>query len=186
MGSEQRRGSSNWIGEPFRHALRRWSTAEFAETHPPTHILSAVGEHSLPRIDKERSRERVPSVMSLLPHCDSVNRLPQRKRCRTAKCGKCHKPLFTVNPSPQTTMEPSSGTHPGRRRFWADWCGPATPWRWPTPKWRPRSTPDALPEGGHRGRNLARSEISDRSVPTLIVYRKKRSSDSGGAWTPAR
>ena len=33
------------------------------------------------------------------PHCDSVNRIPGDKDALQAKCGRCHKPLFTGGPT---------------------------------------------------------------------------------------
>ena len=34
------------------------------------------------------------------PHCDAVNRVPADKPAGGAKCGRCHKPLFSGKPFP--------------------------------------------------------------------------------------
>ena len=36
------------------------------------------------------------------PHCDGVNRVPIGKSSAEAKCGACHKPLFTGHAVPVT------------------------------------------------------------------------------------
>jgi thioredoxin 2 len=111
------------------------------------------------------------------PHCDAVNRVPADKPAGQAKCGRCHKPLFSGKPLPVSAK--SFAVHIQRNDipvvvdFWADWCGPckvmAPAFERAAEELEPevrflKVDTEAEPE------LAARYEI--RSIPMLIMFRK--------------
>jgi thioredoxin 2 len=111
------------------------------------------------------------------PNCDAINRIPADKPASQAKCGRCHKPLFTGKPFPVSAK--SFARHmqhddiPVVADFWADWCGPC---RVMAPAFEQVAT-ELEPEirflkvDTEAERDLA-TRYNVRSIPMLILFRK--------------
>jgi thioredoxin 2 len=110
------------------------------------------------------------------PHCAAVNRIPAAKAASQAKCGVCHKPLFSGHPSAVGTA--TFAKHVARNDvpvvvdFWADWCGPC---KMMAPAYE-RVAAEIEPEmrflkvDTEREPELA-ARYNIRSIPTLMVFR---------------
>ncbi len=61
------------------------------------------------------------------PHCGTVNRLSRNHPAAEAKCGHCHKPIFTHAAIPVSTERFEKHLRhdsiPIAVDFWAEWCG---------------------------------------------------------------
>jgi thioredoxin 2 len=111
------------------------------------------------------------------PHCDAINRIPPDKPVARAKCGRCHKPLFSGKPAPVSAK--SFATHirhndiPVVVDFWADWCGPC---KVMAPAFQ-HAAAELEPEfrflkvDTEAERDLA-ARYDIRSIPMLIMFRK--------------
>jgi thioredoxin 2 len=68
------------------------------------------------------------SLHVVCPHCDAINRLPTGRLAEEPRCGQCHEPLFTGQPTELSTerfqRHLAKNDLPLLVDFWASWCAP--------------------------------------------------------------
>jgi thioredoxin 2 len=111
------------------------------------------------------------------PNCGAVNRVPLAKNASAAKCGKCHKPLFSGHPVSATAAsfakQIQSSDIPVVVDFWAEWCGPCKMMAPIYEKVAAEFEPEFrfLKVDTEAEPGLA-AQYNIRSIPTLMLFRR--------------
>jgi thioredoxin 2 len=111
------------------------------------------------------------------PGCEAVNRVPAGKNASAAKCGRCHRPLFTGKPVSAAAKNFAkligSNDIPVLVDFWAEWCGPckmmAPIFEQVAAEFEPRIR--FLKVDTEAEQALA-AQYNIRSIPTMMLFRK--------------
>lgn len=109
------------------------------------------------------------------PHCSALNRIPHTRPAAEAKCGKCHKALFTAQALPVNQAMFDRMLHksdiPLVVDFWAAWCGPCKMMAPTFEKAAQHIEPRArLLKVDTEAEQALSARYQIRSIPTLMVF----------------
>jgi len=138
----------------------------------------------------DTSHKEVCAMITLCPHCGTLNRVPEDKLHNNPTCGKCKKPLFTGEPVEMNTelfvKALQKSDQPLVVDFWASWCGPCKMFA-PTfarvaSQFEPRAR--FVKINTETNPQLA-TQFGIRSIPTIAIFKNGQMVDQiAGALPP--
>jgi thioredoxin 2 len=111
------------------------------------------------------------------PHCDAVNRVPMAKPALKAKCGRCHKQLFTGSPvqvsAKSFQVHTQNSDIPVLVDFRAEWCEPCKMMEPVLQRLAGELEPELriLEVDTEQEQHLA-AQYNIRSIPMMILFRR--------------
>jgi len=118
----------------------------------------------------------MPPLQIPCPQCDAINRVPADKSAQEAKCGKCHRELFSGMPlelnAERFERHVRYSDIPLLVDFWAAWCGPC---KMMAPVFvqaaRQLQSRVRLAKVNTEAEQALAARFNSMSIPTLVLFR---------------